>query len=280
MERIRKYQKKLNSEYQELLDVAVSAALKAGKILRELYDNPHSVRFKGEIDLVTEADIASEKAILSLVKDKCPQIEVMAEESSAHNTDSISSRTWIIDPLDGTTNFAHGCPWFCVSIALWNRDHIELGVVYLPLQNELFYAVKGAGTCLNDRNINVSSTSSLNHSLLATGFPYDVREKPDLVMPAFKDMILKAQGVRRAGAAALDLAYVAAGRFDGFWEIKLKPWDTAAGMLLVEEAGGRVTDFANNSYTPFLKEILASNSLIHGDMVAVLKKYSLVTTNE
>ncbi len=275
MERIKKYQRNLQSEHRELLDMAVSAALSAGNILCQLYDNPHSVRFKGEIDLVTEADIASEKAILSMLEDKGPQIGVLAEESASQQVNSLTRLTWIIDPLDGTTNFAHGFPWFCVSIALWNKSHVELGVIYLPLQDELFYAVKGAGACLNNRQIRVSSTDTLDRSLLATGFPYDVREKPDQVISALKDMIVKAQGVRRAGAAALDLAYVAAGRLDGFWEIKLKPWDTAAGVLLVEEAGGQVTDFANGSYDPFLKEIIASNALIHSEMTSILESYSL-----
>ncbi len=274
MERIRRYQSLLPKEYKGILETAVSAALKAGQILRSLYDNPHTIEFKGEIDLVTEADIASEEAILSILEKKSPGISILAEESAGKGESSGQGPMWIIDPLDGTTNFAHGFPWFCVSIALWQNGASEAGVIYAPLQDELFYGVKGAGAFMNADQIRVSSTRVLDRSLLATGFPYDVREKPDEVISALKDMIVKAQGVRRAGAAALDLAYVSAGRLDGFWEIKLKPWDTAAGSLLVEEAGGRVTDFGNSAYSPFLKEIVASNFRIHDEMISILKRYS------
>ena len=275
MDRVKNYLNKLDATNKELLQTATLAALEAGAILQDLYKNPHNIKFKGEIDLVTEADIASEKAIISILSEKTPSISILAEESAANNIDVQAGPVWIIDPLDGTTNFAHGFPYFCVSIALYHHNMTKLGVIYEPMLDELFYGVSGAGSMLNNDLLSVSSTKTLNHSLLATGFPYDVRENSDEVIAALHEMLTKAQGIRRAGAAALDLAYVAAGRFDGFWEIKLKPWDTAAGLLLVQEAGGKVTDFKNRDYSPFCKEILASNSMIHHEMTTILEKYTL-----
>ena len=276
MDRLDSYLNKLDASDKELLQTATSAALKAGSILQELYKNPHNIKFKGEIDLVTEADIASEKAIISILSKESPSINILAEESAANNIDVQSDPVWIIDPLDGTTNFAHGFPYFCVSIALYHNNMPKLGVIYAPMQDELFYSVIGAGSMLNNTLLSVSLTKTLNYALLATGFPYDIRKNSKEVIEALHEMLIKAQGLRRAGAAALDLAYVAAGRFDGFWEIKLKPWDTAAGLLLVQEAGGKVTDFKNREYSPFCKEILASNGLIHHEMTTILEKYSFI----
>jgi len=253
------------------LDLAKEAALNAGKILKELYLKPHQIIHKGEIDLVTEADIASEKTIKEILN-KSVIAPILAEESTDIKLTQ-NKTMWIVDPLDGTTNFAHGFPWFCVSIALWDKDNPLIGVIYLPIFNECFWAVKGLGAFLNGKKIEVSDTSLLNSALLATGFPYDVRKYPDKVIAALKDMIVKCQGIRRAGAAAIDMAYVACGRLDGFWEIKLKPWDTAAGLLLIQEAGGKVTDFSNNKYNPWIKEVLASNNKIHKEMVDVLKRF-------
>ncbi len=254
----------------DLADAAVRAAMEGGEVLRELYERPHQVRHKGAIDLVTEADTASEETIKEVLSRRHPEVAIMAEESSGPDQGEVEGPVWIVDPLDGTTNFAHGFPWFCVSIALYRREGAELGVIYLPLQDELFCGVRGTGAWLNGRPISVSKVGELSEALLATGFPYDVQEDTRQVVRPLEKMLRRAQGIRRAGAAAVDLAYVACGRLDGFWELKLKPWDTAAGMLLVEEAGGRVTDFRGGPYTPFHREILASNGLIHREMARLL----------
>ncbi len=255
----------------EWADSATKAAMDAGEVLRELYEKPHRVRYKGAIDLVTEADTASEEVIKKILARRHPDVAIMAEESSSPDQKEMEGPVWIVDPLDGTTNFAHGFPWFCVSIAFYRRGGAEVGVIYCPMQDELFCGIRGVGAWLNGKPISVSTVEALSQSLLATGFPYDVQKDPDQVVKPLRRMLLNAQGIRRAGAAAMDLAYVACGRLDGFWELKLKPWDTAAGQLLVEEAGGRVTDFRGRTYNPFLKEILASNGRIHDEMVKLLR---------
>src|SRR5688500_17314665 len=199
---------------------------------------------KGDIDLVTEADLASEKLIIERIKSHYPRHAILAEESGA--TEGIGSRTgqaewrWIVDPLDGTTNYAHGYPCFCVSIALERSGSIEIGVVYDPTRDEVFAAERGQGATLNDRSIRVSSVDDLNTAMLCTGFPYNVRERPNFARE-FAKFTMEAQAVRRDGSAALDLAYLACGRFDGFWEDGLNAWDIAAGLLLIKESGGRVT---------------------------------------
>lgn len=259
----------------EIFRTAAQAALKAGHILAGLYHKPHQVRYKGEIDLVTEADVAAEKCILDMFAAQCPAISILSEESHPVYRDVPQEPVWIIDPLDGTTNFAHGFPWFAVSIAYAEKGKSLAGVIYAPMQDELFFSCKGCGAWLNGEKIEVSGTAELLKSLLATGFPYDVREKPDAVLAALRKFLTRSQGVRRAGAAALDLAYVACGRLDGFWEIKLKPWDTAAGLLLVEEAGGMVTDFRGGPYSPFVPELASSNGLIHAEMTALLQEFSM-----
>ncbi len=253
-----------------ILACAARAALHAGGIIRGLYGKPHQIRHKGVIDLVTEADLASEKAILDLVGEHFPGIAVMAEESSSAYQATMNGEYWVIDPLDGTTNFAHGFPYFGVSIA-YVVDGLPLaGVIYCPLQDELFTACRGKGAWLNGARITVSATGDLQHSLVATGFPYDVHGTLEQVINTMQRVLPKVQDLRRAGAAALDLAYVACGRLDGFWEMHLKPWDTAAGAVLVREAGGRLTDFAGNAFSPFRPEVVASNGLIHGQLVALL----------
>jgi len=256
------------------MDAAAAAALEAGHIINKLYEQPHMIRYKGSIDLVTEADTASEEIILEALSQAASDIPVLAEESSSGIQEIPAGQVWIVDPLDGTTNFAHGFPWFCISIALMEAGMVRLGVIYCPVQDELFCAGHRAGAWLNGRPIKTTRESQLSRSLLATGFPYDVQKHPDPVIASLKRMLTRAQGIRRAGAAAADLAYVACGRLDGFWEIKLKPWDTAAGLLLVEEAGGKVTDFMEKPYSPFVPEILASNGLIHEDMAALLRDFS------
>ncbi len=253
--------------WQKEMETARRAAMEAGKILKELYGNINSITKKGEIDLVTEADLASEKAVIEIIKKDFPNDMILAEESG--ETGEKSDRMWIIDPLDGTTNFAHSFPFFGVSIAFQTRDEITAGVVFNPVLDEFFEAEKGKGALLNKKAIKVSDKKTLKDSLIGTGFPYDVYENPDPVLGYLKKMIVKAQGIRRAGAAAVDLCYLAAGRLDGFWEQNLKPWDTAAGSIIVREAGGVITDYDGTPYNPFLKTTLASNSHIHDKMIEV-----------
>ncbi len=250
-------------EMAEVLRAAAAAALEGGDIIREMYENPHQIRLKGVIDLVTEADLASEKEILAILEQRFPGSAVLAEESSADYAEMPGGALWIVDPLDGTTNFAHGFPYFAVSIAYSIDGISQVGVIYCPVQNELFCALKGGGAWLNGRPISVSAREVLIESLVGTGFPYAIDEKLDPVIAQLRKVLPVVRDVRRAGAAALDLAYVACGRLDGFWEMDLKPWDTAAGQLLVEEAGGRVSNFMGLDWTPYQPEILASNGKIH-----------------
>jgi len=240
----------------------------AGALLREKIDESHTVEYKGEINLVTEADRLSEALIVERIHGAFPDHDIMAEESP--ETTRGSSFRWIIDPLDGTTNYAHGYPVFGVSIALEVEGKILFGCVYNPMLDEMFIAEQGAGAFLNGRRLSVSRTAQLSRSLLATGFPYDLREDPNNNINYFEAMILSTQAVRRAGAAALDMAYVAAGRFDGFWEIKLMPWDMAAGWLLIEEAGGIVTDINGNPFHLHAPHIIAANRPIHAEICRML----------
>ncbi len=250
------------AEDRKLLEAAARAALTGGTVVRNFYDQPHDIRLKGAIDLVTEADPAAEAAIIASLSEDTPGIALMAEESF-QGEDPPAERTWVIDPLDGTTNFAHGVPIFAVSIALLVADRARVGVTYCPMQDELFCAVAGCGAWLNGSPIRVTDTDFLVQALVATGFPYDIHQHLEQIMAQMNNVLPKVRDIRRLGAAAVDLAYVACGRLDGFWELDLKPWDTAAGWLLVEEAGGRVTDFNGRAYSPFTKEILATNSRLH-----------------
>ncbi|MFH1216751.1 MAG: inositol monophosphatase family protein [Pseudomonadota bacterium] len=262
------------SPLRDIITTAAEAALVAGAIIAELYHQPHQIRYKGEIDIVTEADVAAEKRILDILRQRHPGITVLSEESFAAYDDIPREPVWVIDPLDGTTNFAHGFPWFAVSIGYMENGKSVAGVIYAPMLDELFCACRGCGAWLNGGRIVVSRCAELKKSLLATGFPYDIEQRSGEVVSALRKLLPSCQGVRRAGAAALDLASVASGRFEGFWEIELKPWDTAAGLLLVQEAGGRVTDFQGGSYSPFVREIVASNALIHDEMLARLAEFS------
>jgi len=246
------------------------AALAAGNVLRRLYNTPVKIKHKGRIDLVTEADLAAEQAILKVLAKSPIEATVVAEESAADWHEPPTGPAWIIDPLDGTTNFAHAYPWFAVSIGYMEGGVCRAGVIYNPILEEFFCAAAGAGAWLNGRPIKVSRTKTLERSLLATGFPYSIEEKADEVVGVLKRVLLRCQGVRQAGAAALDLAYVACGRLDGFWEINLKPWDTAAGAILLREAGGRLSGFAGRDFSPFTPELLASNELIHQDLLEII----------
>lgn len=251
-------------------EIAVQAALEGGRVLLQKFGGAQQIRHKGEVDLVTAADREAEEVIVRLLRETFPRHAILAEERGADGRDS--SYRWIIDPLDGTTNFAHGFPWFAVSIALERAGEVVLGVVYNPFHRELFCAEKGGGAFLNEVQLRVSATRRLDGALLATGFPYDRRRSPANNYDHFAHFQQRVQGCRRAGAASLDLAYTAAGRLDGYWEMKLKPWDVAAGKLIVEEAGGKVTDFAGGPCDIAGREILASNGLIHREMVAVLQQ--------
>jgi myo-inositol-1(or 4)-monophosphatase len=254
------------------LEAAIEIAEEAGKILREEFDRPPQITYKGDVDLLTQADKRSEQAIVARLQQHFPGHDVVAEEGSG--TDSGSEFRWHVDPLDGTTNFAHGYPCFCVSIGLSHRDTLIAGVVYNPIYNELFAAARGEGSTLNGRKIHVSKVATLGTSLLCTGFPVHKRfANPNIHF--YWDFTQRSHGVRRDGSAALDLACVAAGRFDGFWEFGLKTWDTAAGVLLIEEAGGRVTDFSGQPYPLGGPVILATNGLLHEEMRVVASEIAL-----
>jgi myo-inositol-1(or 4)-monophosphatase len=254
-----------------LLNFAIDVAREAGAVLVQHLGSAR-ISTKGDIDLVTEADLASENLIIERIRSYYPQHGILAEESgeAVLSGGRRSDWKWIVDPLDGTTNYAHGYPCFCVSIALEHAGAIEIGVVYDPVRDEMFAAERGSGATLNDRRIRVSSVEDLNCAMLCTGFPYNVRERPDFTRD-FANFTMAAQAVRRDGSAALDLAYVACGRFDGFWEDGLSPWDIAAGMLLIEEARGRVSNFDDEPLSIYTRKVLASNGLVHQDMLRVLK---------
>lgn len=254
-----------------VLDFAVETAREAGALLRDHFGRAVDVRYKSSsIDLVTEVDLLSEALIRERIAAHYPRHEILAEESGRHA--GASEYCWLIDPLDGTTNYAHGYPFFCVTLALEYRGEIVLGVAYDPLREELFVAERGAGATLNGRPIRVSQTDALARGLLATGFPYDIRSRPEESLDYFARFVRTAQAIRRDGSAVLDLCYLACGRFDGFWELGLKPWDMAAGTLMVQEAGGRVTRLDGGPFHLYEPQILASNGLIHEEMIAVLAR--------
>jgi myo-inositol-1(or 4)-monophosphatase len=255
---------------KDFLAVAGEAARGAGRILRENINGTRKITYKGDINLVTEMDTRSERAVVETLHASFPEHGIIAEEETTIRNES--GYTWIIDPLDGTTNYAHGYPCFSVSIALEHEGEVITGVVYDPMRDELFAAQKGQGAYLNGRKITVSAVDTLIKSLLATGFPYDRKVSEKNNLNYFHDLLMASQEVRRDGSAALDLCYVAVGRFDGFWELKLKPWDVAAGSLIVREAGGMVSDLSGNRFDMHGEEVLASNSRIHRQMVEVLQQ--------
>ena len=255
-------------------DFAVALMREAGELLRGYWRRGVVAEYKGEIDLVTEADRASERLILDRIRAAYPDHAILSEESGAitRGANSQPSRyQWIVDPLDGTTNFAHGYPIFSVTIALLVNEITELGVTYDPLRDELFTAKRGQGARLNDRMIHVSETPLLDQSLLATGFPYDRRTNSDNNVRQHNMLLMKSHGVIRAGSAALDLASVAGGRLDGYWEYRIKAWDSAAGILMVNEAGGCATNPAGDRLSGWASNVVASNNLIQAEMLAALQ---------
>lgn len=254
----------------KFMELAVDVVTSAGEVLREGVDRIAWVKHKGEINLVTEIDIKSEQLIKQKIQSAYPEHQILAEESDVPKKHS--NFRWIVDPLDGTTNYAHGFPMFCVSVALEIDGVVQLGAVYDPTRDELFTGTRGGGATLNGKSIAVSQTPELDAALIATGFPYDLRTSEVNNSDHWNAMFMRCQAIRRAGSAALDLCYTAMGRFDGFWELKLFPWDVAAGALFVEEAGGTVTHIGGEPLSIYSKEILATNSKIHAEMVEILKK--------
>ena len=247
----------MNEQYKK---IAIKAALKSGHFIKKSVGKIAAISYKGRDNIVTDVDKKSENIIISMIRAHFPEHSILSEEKG--KIDTKSSYKWVIDPLDGTTNFAHAFPFFSVSIALEKAGEIIVGVVYDPMRDELFFAQSGKGAYLNNRRIKVSGTKKLSAAFLATGFSYGRRRK-DRNVANFRKFLLGTMGVRRAGSAALDLSYVACGRFDGFWEMDLHPWDSAAGYLLVREAKGVVTKFDGSEYTIYGKNILASNGKIH-----------------
>jgi myo-inositol-1(or 4)-monophosphatase len=258
-------------ELAELLDLARRLARSAGAIQRGRYEQQFEIGTKSaSIDLVTEVDRACERLIVEGIQTARPADAILAEEGHGENTPD-ATVSWIIDPLDGTTNFAHGFPRFCVSIGVEQRGERTVGVVYDPLLDECFEAVRGAGAWLGNRRLRVTRESELGRALVATGFPYDVHRSSDDNLASFRNVLKAARGIRRDGSAALDLCYVAAGRLDGYWELKLHPWDVAAGFLILEEAGGRLTDLRGGPPDRSGREVVASNGGIHGALLAALE---------
>jgi myo-inositol-1(or 4)-monophosphatase len=251
-------------------NVATGAAYESAAILNRFFGKLPEISEKGPDDLVTEADVASEKQIIAAIRSKFPDHDILAEESGIHETGTSPYR-WIIDPLDGTTNYAYQIPIFCISIGFAVDDDMMMGLVLNPVSGELFTAIRGEGAFLNGASISVSERKTLGEALLVTGFPYNLDQIMAGAMHRFAACLTAARGIRRLGSAALDLCFVACGRFDGFWEEHLKPWDTAAGMLIAAEAGGRVTDFSGRAFTVDKPEILATNGHIHNELQSILE---------
>ncbi len=255
--------------YAAELDVAVRAAREAGALLREQQGKVSGVRHKGIVDLVTDADLASERLIAGRLAEAFPDDQLLAEEGTVAGRAATGQRRWVVDPLDGTTNYAHGYPLYAVSIALEVAGAVQVGVVYVPVLDEMFAAQRGGGATLNGVPARVSKNDELIDSMVATGFAYDPLSRSDN-LAAWARFLAEAQAVRRDGAAALDLAYVACGRYDGYWERELYPWDVAAGSLIVTEAGGTVTNYKGGPLDIYAREVVASNGKIHAAMLVNL----------
>jgi myo-inositol-1(or 4)-monophosphatase len=253
------------------LATAIEAALQAGRIQQRYFRQAPEISKKGRIDLVTAADLAVEREFRGLIARRFPSHTVLGEETPGVGGRSSAAHRWIIDPVDGTTNFAHGLGFFCVSIALEVQGRIELGVVYDPTGQELFTAERGGGARLNGAPIRATRCHDLVDALLCTGFPYTIRDERRRQLHVFAAFLEEAQAVRRLGSAALDLCYVACGRFDGYWEEKIQSWDIAAGALIVEEAGGRVSGMGGEAFDPFAGHLVASSADLHSVMLGVIR---------
>jgi myo-inositol-1(or 4)-monophosphatase len=253
-----------------MIDDIIQISNEAGELIKNAFGKAPSIEFKtNELNLVTETDKASEKLISDFIKKKYPSHGILAEEGSDRNKSA--EYLWVVDPLDGTTNFAHGLPIFAVSIGLQKNGETIAGVVYDVMRDVVYSAEKGSGAYENTKKINVNKNSNLGHGMLVTGFPYDIRENPDKAFERFIAFLKHARAIRRLGSAAIDFCYVANGVFDGFWEVALHPWDLCAGKLIVEEAGGLVTDFDGNKTDIYSKRILATNGLVHRKMIDVIR---------
>jgi myo-inositol-1(or 4)-monophosphatase len=258
------------NEIDNLTQTAIQAARLGGAILQDFAHKGFTIHSKGEaINLVTEADLQSEKAIIQSIRKTFPEHQILSEEQGLQDIPQHPIK-WIVDPLDGTVNFAHGFPMYNVSIGVEYQGTCVIGVIYDPTRDELFQGQQGRGATLNGTPIHVSATPKLAEALLVTGFAYDIHTATDNNLKEFCTFTVRAGGMRRTGTAAIDLCYIACGRLDGFWELQLKPWDTAAGKIIVEEAGGKITDYAGNPYSIYGKTILATNNLIHPEMVEIL----------
>lgn len=247
---------------------AIDIAHQAGALLMNGLKEQRQVQLKGPFDLVTNIDQASEQLIVQAIEQQFPDHAIMAEEG--HHSDGTSEYMWVIDPIDGTTNYAHGFPHFCVSLALLADCVPIMGIIFDPWHNELFIAERGHGARCNDQQIHVSTVSTLTNALVSTGFPYDYASNPHNNLPEFDRVRQCVQGVRRAGSGALDLAYVAMGRLEAHWERGLQPWDSAAGSLLIHEAGGTLSDYRGNTWNPWSNCIVASNGLVHDELLSIL----------
>ncbi len=267
---------------KKLLDVATEAALASGDKIVEYLGHPGDVEFKREKDMVTKADRLSEEIIITKIRQDFPKHHILAEERGLvrGNGESEAEYTWVVDPLDGTTNFAHGVPMFAVSIGVIHSGVPVIGVVYNPVSKELFRAELGQGAFLNEEAISVSSVSSICHSLVGTGFPYDMEDEEDNNVRDFCRVVAEVQDVRRMGVASLDLAYVACGRFDAYWEPGLAPWDVAAGAVLVREAGGMATDYEGREFILENQQIVASNGIIHTELLRLLRTKRSIGGND
>lgn len=260
-------------DYQKELEIAKRAANAAGELIRRYHsDNNFTVDFKGKNDLVTDADVAAEKKIISIIQEAFPDDQILAEETASDRID-MQDRTWLIDPIDGTTNFAHGFPVYCVSIAMWEEESPKVGLVLQVPMDECFTAVAGEGAWLNDNDIQISSLENPENSLIVTGFPYTDLSLVDNYLEFFRMLMHNTQGIRRPGAASYDLCCIACGRFDGFYEYSLSAWDVAAASLIITEAGGIVTDWQGGGNWLFGERILAGNATVHKFLLKGIEEY-------
>lgn len=258
---------------QNFYDLGLEVTLNAGNLLKDGFGSVFEIQNKeGKNNLVTEYDFKAEELIISSIKNVFPDHSFLAEESGKEHHFEGSEYRWVIDPLDGTVNFAHNIPIFCVSIAMEYKGEVQFGFIFNPITNELFTAQKGKGSYFNNKKINVSNTSDFEKSFLVTGFPYNINENPDNCLQHFTDIISYGMPIRRLGSAAIDLAYVACGRFDAFWEVSLNPWDVAAGLIIVQEAGGKVTNYQGDDFTLKDKSLIASNNIIHNELIKVVNR--------